>query len=146
MKSLSDPIAKITRAISAKHGFNEGRLLTQWPLIVGPALADYTCPIRVRYPNRQSPQGILVVQVEGAWSVEVKHLEPVIIDRITAFLGYPAITGLKIQQVPLGTLQRTAGDGNKKNVAKPTEDRENSTLDSALEHLAQTIRSNQSKR
>lgn len=143
MKALGDTLSKVTRKISARQGFSEGRLLVQWALIVGPALAAYTCPTRIRYPDRNSPQGVLTVQVEGAWSLEVKHLEPVILERITAFMGYPAIARLNIRQVPLGTLARPAdpvlGNEGKKNVAKAAQDSENLTLDDALSRLGHAI-------
>ena len=63
--------------------------------IVGRPLCDHCCP------ERLGRDGTLHVRVSGGWALELTHLEPLVIERIAGYFGYPAITRLALMQGPL---------------------------------------------
>lgn len=105
-------IARLTRDIFRKRGFAEGHILSNWPDIIGKDLADFSAPHRMIYPRRlregSGPQGaaVLEITVDGPIALEIKHLEPQIIERINGYYGYSAISRLKLTQGPLPTKPR----------------------------------------
>jgi len=94
-RRVAETLPKVTKPAFAAHGFWEAAVLTEWPAIVGAALAAQTCP------EKLGRDGALVVRVGGARALEVQHLEPVILDRIATYFGYRAVKRLAIRQGPL---------------------------------------------
>ena len=92
LSSLLDPVAR-------RRGLAETKLLTEWPTIVGPALAGRCQPIRLdRSTGLQG--GVLVLHVAGSAALELQHSEVQILERINGFFGYPAVTRLRLIQAP----------------------------------------------
>jgi hypothetical protein len=87
-----------------RFGFAYGELIANWAAIVGHELATVSAPERVRWPkggeagNGRGRGGMLVVAVEGGHAIDLQHDSVRIIERINAYYGYEAITGLKIHQ------------------------------------------------
>ncbi|MFQ5784036.1 MAG: DUF721 domain-containing protein [Alphaproteobacteria bacterium] len=94
-RGLAATLPKVTRTMFRARGFAEAGVLTDWPDIVGRPLADFTCP------ERLTPDGTLKVRVGGGWALELKHLEPALIERIAGYFGYRAVTRLALVQGPL---------------------------------------------
>ncbi len=94
-RALAATMPKVTRALFRARGFAEAGVLTDWPDIVGRPLADHTSP------ERLGRDGALEVRVGGGWALELKHLEPMVLDRIATYFGYRAVTRLKLVQGPL---------------------------------------------
>lgn len=105
-------LGRITREAFKRYGFSEGHILHRWPEIVGTDLAGVTAPerlVRSRAQNKtvtggssgNGTGGTLVVRVDGPVAVEIKHLEPQIVERINGYYGYPAVRRLKLVQGPL---------------------------------------------
>ena len=94
-RALAATLSKVTRPLFREHGFAESGVLNDWPDIVGQALADHTAP------ERLGRDGTLDVRVGGGWALELKHLEPVVLERIATYFGYRAVTRLKLIQGPL---------------------------------------------
>ncbi|MDE1173053.1 MAG: DciA family protein [Parvibaculaceae bacterium] len=99
-------IAPLSREVFRKRGFTQAHILTHWPEIVGPDLSLYSAPDALKFPRppagEESPRritgAVLHVVVEGAAALEIKHLEPQIIERINGFYGYPAVKSLRLVQ------------------------------------------------
>jgi len=90
---LLDPAAR-------RRGLAEAKLLTEWPTIVGPALAARCQPVRLtRSAGREG--GVLVLHVAGTAALELQHSAPQILERINGFFGYPAASRLRLIQAPL---------------------------------------------
>ncbi len=71
------------------------RLKGDWPAIVGAEWADQT------WPAALGRDGGLQLRTLPAAALEVQHRAPLLIDRINAFVGRPAVTRLRLVQGPL---------------------------------------------
>jgi hypothetical protein len=89
---LLDPAAR-------RRGLAEARLLTDWPLVIGPQLAARCQPVRLA-GGRDRTGGVLTVHVGGAFALELQHSAPQLIERINGFFGYPAVARLRLIQAP----------------------------------------------
>jgi len=98
-RPLGQLLAPLIRPLAKKRPPAEAALLTDWPGIVGPELAQLAWPLRLRFdrPSERS-QGVLELACEGVAAVEVQHLAPQFIGRVNAYLGYPAVARLRIRQ------------------------------------------------
>ena len=106
--ALAASIAKVTGKAIRKRGLAAASVVTDWPRIVGEPLASNSLPERLTMPRdgeidgrRSRSGGVLHLRVAGAWSIEVQHLEPVIVERINRYFGYRAVARLRILQGPL---------------------------------------------
>ncbi|HEY4345048.1 MAG TPA: DciA family protein [Parvibaculum sp.] len=104
---IGSKVATLTREVFRKRGFAEGHILAHWPEIAGDMVSDYSAPERLIFPRQirdgKGPQGsaTLEIRVDGPIALEIKHLEPQIVERINSYYGYQAVTRLKLIQGPL---------------------------------------------
>lgn len=107
MQTLDKDFRALTRAAFARYGFAYADLITQWPAIVGDAIAQWSEPERIKWPRAGADErkqgGTLVIRVTPGRGLDLQHETPRIIDRINAFYGYAAIAAVKIRQ---GALSR----------------------------------------
>jgi hypothetical protein len=104
MRSLAATLPRVTRKVLGRHGLAEGGLITDWPDIVGPAIAERSLPLRLAFAGGERRNGTLFVRVSGPLALELQHLEPQILERLNGYFGYGAVARLKIQQGPVPTL------------------------------------------
>lgn len=83
----------------------------------------------MRFPRGKKRGATLSVQTEGAFALELQHLEPIVVERINAFFGYGAVEKLRIVHGPVPQL----GQMRKKKAAaarplKPGEEKQIETL------------------
>jgi hypothetical protein len=103
------PCARITRPAFGRHGFAEAALVTDWPAIVGSAIAHHTVPVRIRFPVGERQNGTLIVKVSsGSFALEMQHLEPLILQKINGHFGWNAVARLRLIQGPLPERSRPA--------------------------------------
>lgn len=100
---LIDPV------LAKKAGINT-MLLNAWGEIVGPDFQDSTRPEKIIWPPRNNTShhehetggglepGTLTIACEGVRALFLSHQQNEIIARINSFLGFPAISRLKIVQ------------------------------------------------
>jgi hypothetical protein len=93
-KSLEGVLAPVYK----KHGFAEHRILTQWHSIVGDELAGCSIPQKITYTRGATPLATLHVLVQAARALELQHMHPVILSRITGYFGYAAVAKLAFIQ------------------------------------------------
>jgi len=127
-RTVGSLLPKITGKVLAKKGFPNMSLITDWPAIVGPELAQFTCPEKMNWPRppREEPQdaealrnpppqrqrGItLKLRVESHGVLEVQYSLEAIIMRINSYFGYRAVTDLRIIQGPVGRSDATNQTG-----------------------------------
>jgi hypothetical protein len=107
MRTLDKDFRSLTRAAFARYGFAYADLITQWPAIVGDALAQWSEPLRIKWPragvDQRKQGGTLVIRVVPGRGLDLQHETPQIIDRINSFYGYSAIASVRITQ---GTISR----------------------------------------
>lgn len=102
-QSLSSAVDSLTRPIFAKRGALEARLLSDWRLIVGEKLASYTIPERISFKNNEtSSDGVLHLGVtNSSIATEMAYLTPMLLEKITLYLGCKAIARLKLHLRPI---------------------------------------------
>jgi len=93
-RPLGAVVPAVTRGVFRKHKPALGQLLSDWPLIVGPALAATTTP-------RRLSAGTLTLGCAGPIALELQHLSTQLIDRINTTVGRKLVERLRfIPQVP----------------------------------------------
>ena len=113
-RPIAGLIPNITRKAFEKYGFSTASLLTDWSAIIGPDLAKYTAPERLKWPRnvkiyadidgddqRGRPGATLILRVDGARAIEIQYKSAQIMDRINAYFGYRAISEMRILQAPV---------------------------------------------
>jgi len=103
----------LTRKSFEKYGFSTATLLTDWAIIVGKELAQFTMPERLKWPRNVAayddieasakgrPGATLVLRVDGPRAIDVQYQTPQIIERINAHFGYRAVAEIRFIQAPL---------------------------------------------
>ena len=81
----------LTRAAFRRRAPAATQVLTDWPAIVGPALARVTAPRRLQ-------GGTLAVACSGPIAMELQHLSGELIARINAAVGRPLVQRLRFVQ------------------------------------------------
>lgn len=99
--ALSGMVSRMVAQAFWRRGFHEPALVSQWPSVVGQALARETAPVRIAFPRGERTGGTLHVRVEGAFALELQHLAPLVIERVNAYYGYAAVGGLALHQAPV---------------------------------------------
>jgi hypothetical protein len=117
-RPVAASLPAVTGKVLAKKGFPNMSLLTDWPAIVGPELAAYTCPEKLSWPRKPNdpepdaaqsrPRGnkpmrgiTLKLRVESHRALDVQYQLDQILDRINGYFGYRAVTDIRIIQGPV---------------------------------------------
>jgi hypothetical protein len=121
-RSVGVFVPKATAKAREAHGLHAAEIIVNWPAIVGPQLAAYTSPRRIRWPKTPGltsepipapvvrggkvmrpttagskilgPKTVLEIWVSGGRAHEIPYLKGPILSRINAYFGYRAITDL----------------------------------------------------
>lgn len=89
----------LAKDILGKRGFSNVDLIARWPDVVGEQLADAVKPDKIVYPKGARANGTLCVRVQsGAFAMILEHQKNIILDKVNTFLGYTAVSNIKIQQ------------------------------------------------
>jgi hypothetical protein len=101
-RAIAGTIDKLTRPALARRGLAGAAVVAEWGSIVGPAMARYTCPLRIVWPRDKAGEGTLHLRVSSsALATELQHLQPQLLERINGFFGYCAVARLAISHGPL---------------------------------------------
>jgi hypothetical protein len=146
LRRLPDLLSSLLDPTARRRGLAEAKLLTEWPIIVGPGLAGRCQPIRLgKSTDRQG--GVLVLHVAGTAALELQHSEVQVLERINGFFGYPAVSRLRLIQAPPGSRSLRAPPVNRsKSVAEESElaeavrDIRDAGLRNALQSLGRTLK------
>ncbi len=105
---LADLVGKTVGDAFARQGFAAVEVVTHWQDIVGEDLARRSEPLKLTWPRRDDPDsiGVLQVRVEGAYALEVQHLQPVIIERVNRYFGWRCVGRLAIRQGPVASRRK----------------------------------------
>jgi hypothetical protein len=143
------PIARLASLVinkaTAKRGFAKADLITAWAEVAGPRYATLTQPESIRWPRDQASGAILTVRVDGPAAVFLQHETEQFISRVNAFLGYAAVSDLRIVQKPLGKEPTTLGPpmelppATQKSIRQAVSDVESDDLRAALEQLGRAV-------
>jgi hypothetical protein len=120
-KAVGSFVPRLTRKAMEKFGFSTAALLTDWSAIVGPDLAHFTKPHKLKWPKGVEtwgetpadqagrPGAMLILSVDAARALEVQYKTRQIIERINAYFGYRAVAEMRIEQVPTAARVPAAG-------------------------------------
>jgi hypothetical protein len=106
-KRLSDLVSDAMGPALAQQGFAGREVVSRWNDIVGERLAVRSRPQRIEWPKRRADAGdaaekaTLVVLVESAFAPELQHAAPVVLARVNAHLGWPAVGRMVLRQGPV---------------------------------------------
>jgi hypothetical protein len=99
MDTLNKHFQTIAGPVFAKHGFAQAEVLSRWPQIVGPDLALVCSPEKIRWPRSgQAQGGTLVVKALAGRALDVQQSAPLILERLSQYLGHGAVQAIKILQ------------------------------------------------
>lgn len=104
MKSLDKLSRPIVRPMLEQYGFAHGDLVAQWSAIVGDDIAARCSPGKLSWPrgrdagNRQAEGATLAVRADRGAGLALSYETTSIIERINAFFGYQAVSGIKVVQ------------------------------------------------
>ena len=80
-----------------RRGFMAGRIVTDWPQIIGQPLDRVTMPLELTFPPGKRAGGTLYVKVAGPFATEIQMLGDLLIERVNAYFGYGAVARLRIR-------------------------------------------------
>jgi hypothetical protein len=105
---LADLVGKTVGDAFARQGFAAVEIVTHWQEIVGDDLAKRSEPMKLTWPRRDDPDtvGVLQIRVEGAYALEIQHLQPVIIERVNRYFGWRCVGRLAIRQGPVASRRK----------------------------------------
>ena len=84
-------LPRITRPVFRRRTAAAAQVLTDWPEIVGPALAAVSVPRRLSHRT-------LTIACTGPVAMELQHYAPEVMARINAHLGSPTVAVLRFVQ------------------------------------------------
>jgi hypothetical protein len=99
LRRLPELLGRVLDPAGRRRGLAEARILTDWPLVVGPELATRCQPVRLSRAG-DGAGGVLTVHVGSTSALELQHGAPQLIERINGFFGYPAVARLRLIQAP----------------------------------------------
>ena len=91
IKGAIDPVL-------AKRGFAAADLIGSWDDIVGQRYAAFTRPEQIKWPQQRGGAAVLTVSVDGGRAVYLQHELDQVIERINGFLGYQAVSDIRLVQ------------------------------------------------
>ena len=97
-RSVSDLLPLAGGAAFRRFGFVQSSIVSRWHEIVGARYAAVSSPESIRFPVGKKSKGVLNLVVEGAHAPMMQHVAPVIVERVNAFFGYPAVARLSFRQ------------------------------------------------
>lgn len=102
LSKISTLLDRFTKPLFKKRGFYENKLLTDWSLIVGTALAAQTVPQKIvtRKVKEQSIGTLYVDANSSAAAMQLHFMEAVIIEKMAIYCGFKVVSSLKIRQCP----------------------------------------------
>ena len=146
LRSLHTSLVKITDKAIRKRGFIESGVVHQWDNIIGGDVAKWCWPAKLAFPRNSSLGATLYLDVLTARSLEVQHLEPIILEKINTVFGYRAVAKISIRQVAdvireesTNKSRRRLDPEEKKWISEQIEKTNNANLKKALETLGGAI-------
>lgn len=119
LERLTKEVRRITAHVLGIRGFSGADILESWSDIVGPDLSLGISPEKLTFERDNRTHGTLHVKSSGgAFAMLFEHQKQRVIERINCFLGYPAVSSIKIKQGRL-FLKKPRVEQHKKTVLKP---------------------------
>jgi hypothetical protein len=140
LRALGTALPGLTKRVLGRRGFAEGGLTLDWAGIVGEEIAANTLPLKLAYPRGERSGGTLHLKVASGYALVIAHCEPQLIERVNAYLGYGAVTKLKLTQGHVARRAPRSESASDSEPAEPVADIEDPELAAALGGLLQALR------
>lgn len=101
-KSVAELVPGVGQAAFKRFGFIQSSVVSGWREIVGAKYADVSAPESIRFPQGKKSDGTLTLVIERAFGPMMQHVQPVIIERVNRFFGYPAVARIVMKTGDLG--------------------------------------------
>lgn len=140
MRPVWTLVPKIASPILRHRGFSDANILKDWRSVVGEKWSEWAVPERIYLANAKRKDGVLHIRVYGSAAVMIKHIEPVIIERVNSYLGFKGVSKLRIIQDSSIRVQETKQPINIKQLDFPElEIIKNEELKDSLARLGSAI-------
>lgn len=97
------------RPLLGKRGFSCVDIIERWADVVGSDLSRGIRPEKITYPRGQRSNGTLhVICRGGAFATLLEHRKKIVLERVNTFLGYTAVTDVRMRQGAFGPVQAVA--------------------------------------
>ena len=100
MKSIKAVVNRVVNPIAKKRGIIHGKIILEWEKIVGPQYAVFCAPLKIAFRQGYRTYGTLHMKVNPSHALLLTHSKELVIEKVNTFFGYPAVSALKIMQVP----------------------------------------------
>jgi hypothetical protein len=110
-RPLADLVGGAIGDALVRQGFAATEIVVHWEEIVGLPLAARSRPVKLSWPRRDEPDsvGVLQIRVEGAYALEIQHLQPVILERVNRYFGWRCVGRIAIRQGPVTGKRKRPG-------------------------------------
>jgi hypothetical protein len=103
METLDKHFRTLAKAAFTRHGFASEQLISQWDAVIGQPYARHCVPEKIKWPRAASDEsrkmgGTLYLRANSGRGLELHYEIPRMIERVNQFLGYGAISTIKIVQ------------------------------------------------
>jgi hypothetical protein len=149
--AVSDLASVILDPVLRKRAGISIGLVQSWDEVAGPRLAGRTRPEKIQWPRRMHDDdpfepAVLVIACEGVAALHLQHESSEMIDRVNAFLGFPAVGRIRIVQKPVNTdtppprrAPRALEEPERKRLSATVSGIDDDGLRASLERLGATI-------
>lgn len=98
MKTLSNLTYSLVEDCLSKNNKIEAKLLINWEKIAN-EYSKITFPKEIKFIKNLTNKGTLVLNVQKGFATEIQMKIPFLLNKVNNFLGYKAISEIKIKQV-----------------------------------------------
>ncbi len=110
-QALINDLKDLAKPLLGKRGFASVDIIERWTDIVGEDLSKGVRPEKISYPAGKRCNGTLhVVCQGGAFATLLEHRRKIVLERVNTFLGYCAVSDIKIRQGALARLKTTPAE------------------------------------
>ena len=128
---LTKEVRAIAKPLFDKNMMAFIDIASQWSFLVGEELAQGTQPKKLKFAGSNRTKGVLHVAVQsGAFALVLEHKKELILSRINAFFGFPAVSQIRVMQ---GAFQNALNPVKQNNVTLTAEQKEQ--LEKALANI-----------
>ncbi len=119
-EKLSDIMEDVLGPLTEKRGYVESQLISNWGKVLGGRWSQGVILQRVTFTGGKNSAGVVHLRVDPRYAMELQHESLRFIEKINIFLGYNAISELRIvqdQQLQREILEKAPKEKVKKDFA-----------------------------
>lgn len=145
MPRIGQVVQRVAAPIFSKQGFSQGRIITDWPEIVGEKIASYGVPEKITFPFQKKSGGTLHIMASGSGGMMFQYQSALIIERINTYFGYNAVAKIQLHNTPMAAPEASkpkptpVDERLEKKARKDLKSLEEGALKEALLHLNTSI-------